>query len=146
MDPGTFDSDRILRLKAIGINRVSVGIQSFDEATLKSCGRAHSADDAVRAIDALKNAGMENFSIDLISSLPGMDLHKWSNTLITACNFKPPHLSVYDLQIEERTAFGRWYTPGINTMQPQNYSRITSCICISRRVSASYGEDFGGYV
>lgn len=56
---------------------------------------------------------MENYSIDLISSLPTMGLKEWSDTLRMAGSFRPPHISVYDLQVEERTAFGRWYSPGM---------------------------------
>eukprot|EP01035_Chromulina_nebulosa_P055342 gene55342-75841_t len=111
MDPGTFDEARVLELKNIGINRVSMGVQSFDDTILKACGRAHSSEQVIAAITALASAGMENFSIDLISSLPKMGLKEWSETLHMACSFRPPHISIYDLQVEERTAFGRWYSP-----------------------------------
>lgn len=60
---------------------------------------------------------MDNYSIDLISSLPTMGLEKWLKTLHTAGGFRPPHISVYDLQVEERTAFGRWYSPGALHLQ-----------------------------
>jgi len=112
MDPGTFDTLRLLKLKKMGINRISMGVQSFNDSILKSCGRAHSVDDVFAALKCLEEAKIDSYSIDLISSLPGMDLELWSDTLHKAGGLGPPHLSVYDLQIEEKTAFGRWYSPG----------------------------------
>mmetsp|Transcript_23492 Transcript_23492/g.32150 ORF Transcript_23492/g.32150 Transcript_23492/m.32150 type:complete len:323 (+) Transcript_23492:172-1140(+) len=113
MDPGTFDTLRLMKLRDMGINRISMGVQSFNDTILKSCGRAHSANDVFAALQCLNEAHIDSYSIDLISSLPGMDLELWSNTLHMAGSLGPPHLSVYDLQIEEKTAFGRWYSPGV---------------------------------
>lgn len=112
MDPGTFTLDRLHRLHGVGINRVSMGVQSFDDQLLKACGRAHSVADINAALDALHRSPIDNFSIDLISSLPHMTVETWANTLKQAAASSCTHVSVYDLQIEENTAFGRWYTPG----------------------------------
>lgn len=121
MDPGTFDMARLANLKSRGINRVSIGVQSFDDEMLKACGRAHNSLDVYNAMESFAKVGLENYSIDLISSLPGMTMEKWSETLRQACTFKPPHISVYDLQIEDKTAFGRWFKPGLPESFHLNY-------------------------
>lgn len=113
MDPGTFDLTKIKQLKDLGINRISLGVQSFDNEILASCGRAHRTSDTERAISDLIGAGIDNYSIDLISSLPNLSLSKWKETLKRVQDSGCTHVSVYDLQIEDNTAFGRWYTPGV---------------------------------
>lgn len=112
MDPGTFTSGRLTLLQQVGVNRVSMGVQSFNDELLKKCGRAHNLQEVYNAIDALHKSGLKNFSIDLISSLPFLTLDLWKDTLSCAVKAGTPHISIYDLQVEERTAFGRWYTPG----------------------------------
>ncbi len=112
MDPGTFDYDRLSVLRDHGINRISMGVQSFDNAMLKHCGRPHTVEDTYRALDDLHRANWENFSIDLISSLPHLTPQLWENTLQQAIKADSAHISVYDLQVEPKTAFAKWYTPG----------------------------------
>jgi coproporphyrinogen III oxidase-like Fe-S oxidoreductase len=113
MDPGTFDLKKLKEYMSIGINRVSLGIQSFDDGLLEKCGRAHRTMDSMNAIASMHRAGLENFSIDLISSLPHLTIDTWTKTLREAVASGCHHVSVYDLQIEDKTAFGRWYSPGI---------------------------------
>lgn len=104
MDPGTFSLDKARALKVLGINRVSLGVQSFDDEILELLGRTHRKRDIWEALSILETAfGMDlNYSIDLISGLPGLSLATWVETLETAVNLKPrpAHLSIYDLQIE----------------------------------------------
>jgi putative oxygen-independent coproporphyrinogen III oxidase len=113
MDPGTFDLQKLLDLKHTGINRISLGIQSFDADVLKKCGRAHTASDSQSALKLATDVFPRSVSVDLISSLPGLDNKLWEKTLETAVKSGASHISVYDLQVEERTAFGRWYEPGV---------------------------------
>ena len=112
MDPGTFDQAKLEGYLRAGVNRVSMGVQSFDQKVLESCGRAHSAADVERAISDMHAANVDNFSLDLISSLPGVTAELWRETLRKAVSSGCSHVSVYDLQIEEKTAFGRWFSPG----------------------------------
>lgn len=112
MDPGTFTPAQIDGYVALGINRVSLGVQAFREDFLKACGRTHTPADIDRAIAMLHQAGVENYSIDLISGLPHQTLEHWQETLERAIALAPPHISVYDLTIESGTAFHRWYQPG----------------------------------
>jgi len=116
MDPGTFTAATLLELEDAGVTRLSLGIQSFDDTILRACGRAHTAADAWRAIDTIHASPTrfkDNFSIDLISSLPHLTLPLWEDTLRHAVRTGCSHVSVYDLQVEDKTAFGRWYAPGV---------------------------------
>jgi len=114
MDPGTFTKEHLLSLKQIGINRISLGVQSFDDSILEGIGRVHRNNDIVEALthiqDVFGDTGA-NYSLDLISGLPGLTLDRWEETLKSALALKPApnHLSIYDLQIEEGTTFGKWY-------------------------------------
>ena len=111
VDPGTFDLEYLRRIKMCGVNRLSMGVQSFDLSALKSSGRAHSPEDIAASVNIIRESNIENFSMDLISSLPGMTMKLWKETLFTASNVGSTHISVYDLQVEDKTAFGRWYSP-----------------------------------
>lgn len=122
MDPGTFDYDRILRLRTFGINRLSIGVQSFREDMLKVCGRVHTVSDVSQALNDLSRAQWDNFSIDLISSLPHHTMNSWRETLQSAIQSNCPHISVYDLQVEDKTAFSKWYSPGVFPLPAEELS------------------------
>uniref|UniRef100_A0A0G4F281 Radical S-adenosyl methionine domain-containing protein 1, mitochondrial n=1 Tax=Chromera velia CCMP2878 TaxID=1169474 RepID=A0A0G4F281_9ALVE len=109
MDPGTFDRSKLSAYLSAGINRVSLGIQSFDSEVLRKAGRAHSVEDGCRALETLRKAGVENFSLDLISGLPGLTMEVWRDTLKKTVEANPAHVSVYDLQVEpdDGSIFGR---------------------------------------
>ena len=110
IDPGTFDKSKLQSWLELGINRFSLGIQSFDDAILEKAGRAHRREDIHSALEILQQVGPDiNYSIDLISGLPYLSLDTWSSTLDLASKSGASHISIYDLQIEEKTAFGRWY-------------------------------------
>ena len=109
MDPGTFSREYLSNLVSIGFNRVSLGVQSFDDSILESIGRVHRSVDVYSTIEILKEEGIRNFSIDLISGLPGLTQVKWIETLDIATSLNPSHISCYDLQIEETTAFYKWF-------------------------------------
>lgn len=114
MDPGTFNLDQLQFLKNLGINRISLGVQSFNDTILEGIGRVHRERDIMDALSMIRAVYGEeaNMSIDLISGLPGLTTEIWKDTLerVLDLNPIPKHLSVYDLQIEEGTVFGRWYT------------------------------------
>lgn len=122
MDPGTFDDVKVQQLKSLGVNRLSLGIQSFDDNILKKCGRAHTTHDVANAIRYLDKVGFDNFSIDLISSLPYLSYELWLETLQKGVNTGCSHISVYDLQVEDGTAFGRWYTNGVFPLPTEKIS------------------------
>lgn len=115
-DPGTFDASTLRSYKALGISRVSIGVQAFDDELLSVCGRAHDVTDAYRAIDAIHAADMTSWSLDLMSGLPGLTMKKWESSLNIALDTEAPHISTYDLQIEDGTPFARRYSPGVSPL------------------------------
>ncbi|XP_074306113.1 uncharacterized protein LOC141641346 [Silene latifolia] len=112
MDPGTFDAEKLRGLTGLGVNRVSLGVQAFQEELLKACGRAHGIAEVYEAIDIVKSCGVVNWSMDLISSLPHQTTKMWDETLQLTVGAEPKHVSVYDLQVEKDTKFDVLYTPG----------------------------------
>ncbi|XP_050377812.1 uncharacterized protein LOC126795042 [Argentina anserina] len=112
MDPGTFDGEKMKGMMELGVNRVSLGVQAFQDELLKSCGRAHGIKEVYEAIEVVGSCGVENWSMDLISSLPHQTPEMWEESLRLTIEARPPHVSVYDLQVEQGTKFGRLYTPG----------------------------------
>jgi oxygen-independent coproporphyrinogen-3 oxidase len=111
-NPGTVDQKNFFGYRAAGVNRISVGVQSFEPRLLKFLGRAHSADDARRALQIVKKAGFENFSFDLIYANPGQTLAELEADLDAALEFQSPHLSAYNLTFEEGTPFHHEYRAG----------------------------------
>ncbi len=112
IDPGTFDRDRLLGYLAAGVNRFSLGVQTFDEELLKICGRSHTLSDVMQAVEIIQQLGIKNFSLDLISGLPQQTLQHCQTSLQKAIAIAPQHLSCYDLVLEPVTAFGKQYQPG----------------------------------
>lgn len=109
MDPGTFDEEKLRAFLAHGVNRVSLGVQSFDDEVLRSAGRSHDARAVEEAIEMLRASGAPRWSADLISGLPGVDAKTWRESLERVIEAGADHVSVYDLQVEKGTAFYRWY-------------------------------------
>lgn len=107
MDPGTFSYGQLQTLLKLGLNRVSLGVQAFQDHLLQRCGRSHRRSDILASIDMLNQLGVENFSIDLISGLPGQTAQDWEHSLAQAIAVNPMHLSCYDMVLEPITVFGR---------------------------------------
>lgn len=112
IDPGTFDLAQLKGYRSLGVNRFSLGVQAFQDELLAACGRTHRVVDVRQAIADLERAGVENFSLDLISGLPGQTREHWQASLAQAIACGPTHLSTYDLTLEAGTVFGRRYQPG----------------------------------
>ena len=102
-NPGTVDQAHFTALRALGVNRLSMGVQSFDEAELKWLGRIHSAGEAEQAFDAARAAGFTNINLDFIFGLPGQAPGAWARTLERAVGLGPEHLSLYSLTVEAGT-------------------------------------------
>ena len=108
-NPGTVDSGKLAAFRAAGINRLSIGVQSFDDRLLAALGRIHSAHESRNTIAAAHAAGFAAIGIDLICALPGQNLAQWSQELHTAASLAPQHISVYGLTIEENTPFAQQF-------------------------------------
>ncbi len=104
-NPGTVDFEKFAGFYQAGINRLSMGIQSFDNEKLKSLGRIHSSEEACLAIEAAKKAGFNNFNLDLMFALPQQSLQQAIDDVEQALQFEPPHLSHYQLTVEPNTPF-----------------------------------------
>ena len=108
-------------MKNLGINRLNIGIQSFDDKILQLLGRRHSAKDAIAAIEAAREAGFNNMGIDLIYGVHGVSIKSWENTLQKAVSFAPEHISCYQLSLGENTPLYKkyssegWHLPDENT-------------------------------
>jgi oxygen-independent coproporphyrinogen-3 oxidase len=115
-------SPSILRqLVTLGVNRLSIGIQSFDDAVLKYFNRAHNSAESLKCISEARAAGFENISIDLIYGIPGQDSDAWLKNIRKATALEPEHISAYALTIEEKTVFGRKYAKGQLTPLPEEH-------------------------
>jgi putative oxygen-independent coproporphyrinogen III oxidase len=117
IDPGTFDRSKLEGYRDLGVNRFSLGVQAFQDPLLHGTGRAHTLADVYTAIDHLHQAQIPNWSLDLISGLPGQSIADWDWSLQEAIGAQPTHLSLYDLVLEPQTVFGKRYSEGRN--QPQ---------------------------
>jgi oxygen-independent coproporphyrinogen-3 oxidase len=104
-NPELLTLEKLRSFRALGINRLSIGAQSFDNHLLTLLGRTHKADETLKALDNAVRAGFENISIDLMYDLPEQTLTHWENTLAIAQSLPITHLSLYNLQIEEGTVF-----------------------------------------
>jgi len=112
VDPGTFDQEKLQGFVDLGINRVSLGVQAFQDHLLKLAGRSHTVEEVFTAINIIEKIGIQNWSLDLISGLPEQQLKDWESSLKTLIKINPNHVSIYDLIVEDKTPFSRYYTPG----------------------------------
>jgi len=103
VNPGTADAEKFRQYLAAGVNRVSIGAQSFDAGTLAFLGRIHGAEDIVRCAAEARTAGFVDINLDLIFGIPGQGFDIWESDLISAVALDPEHLSFYGLQIEDGT-------------------------------------------
>jgi len=110
-NPGTFEQKKFTDFFAAGINRLSIGIQSFSASHLIALGRIHDRDEALRALTMAQQAGFNNINIDLMHGLPQQDLKQACDDIATALSFSPTHISWYQLTIEPNTAFYRQPPP-----------------------------------
>ncbi|NHZ40618.1 radical SAM family heme chaperone HemW [Massilia aquatica] len=110
-NPGTFEAEKFKSFRASGINRLSIGIQSFNGKHLKALGRIHDDNEARRAVE-IAHANFDNFNLDLMYALPTQTLEEARLDLETALSFAPPHLSLYHLTMEPNTLFAK-YPPAL---------------------------------
>lgn len=109
VNPGTVTESKAKLYKQIGINRVSIGMQSSDDEMLKKLGRIHNKKQFHECYDRLRKTGIGNLNVDVMSGLPGLTLEKYEETLKMVCELGPEHISAYSLIIEENTPFFELY-------------------------------------
>lgn len=106
-NPGTFEKDRFRAFRGAGVTRLSVGVQSFDDANLKAIGRVHDRAQALAAVEEARDA-FDTFNLDLMYALPGQTMAALEQDVRTALALSPPHLSIYHLTIEPNTYFAKF--------------------------------------
>ena len=104
-NPGTIEADKFAGFNDAGVNRISIGVQSFNDEFLKTLGRIHNSEQALRAIQTARNAGFKNLNIDLMYALPNQSIEQAMSDLSQAISLQPEHLSWYQLTLEPNTAF-----------------------------------------
>ena len=107
-NPGTFEVDRFFEYRNIGINRLSIGVQSFNDEQLKFLGRIHSGKEAQDAIVKAQNVGFDNLNIDLMYGLKGQSIEECMNDVTSAISLNPSHISFYQLTLEPNTLFSKF--------------------------------------
>ena len=144
MDPASFDQARLQGYLAAGINRVSLGGQSFDDAVLATLGRRHRRADLLEAAGWLRQAhrhgALRSWSLDLLQALPGQDLDRWRQQLQQAIALEPPHLSVYDLIVEPGTVFARREQRGQLELPPEDLAADLMLCTQQTLAAAGYGH------
>ena len=111
-NPGTLNFEKLKGYKSAGINRISLGIQSFNDDELFQIGRIHDTKTALKTVELCRKAEFENLNLDLIFSLPNQKLETWESNLKKAISLSPEHLSIYGLQLEEGTDFFERFNAG----------------------------------
>lgn len=111
-NPDDLTLEKLISLNKAGINRLSIGIQSFSDARLAYLNRAHDASASIDSVARAREAGFKNLSIDLIYAIPGLDTQSWEQEIDQAIALEPEHISAYSLTIEKKTTFGNWNARG----------------------------------
>lgn len=106
-NPASADVKKLAAYKKSGLNRLSIGVQSFDRTVLKTLGRVHSPEEAAASVDKARKAGIRNISLDLMFGIPGQNFTSWMHTVEKAISLKPKHLSLYSLEFMTGTLFDK---------------------------------------
>ena len=106
-NPATLDEEKLESYLDMGINRLSIGVQSFENSVLSTLGRIHDKNEAFQAIQMAKKAGFENINIDIMFGIPGQTMKMWKDTVRQCIFLEPQHISLYSLQVEEGTELHR---------------------------------------
>jgi oxygen-independent coproporphyrinogen III oxidase len=137
INPGTVEKEYMKRIRELGINRISVGMQSALDPELKTLGRIHNFEQFCEIVNWMQAAGFDNYSFDLIYGIPGQSLRSWEYSLRKSLEFKPPHLSLYSLTIEEGTPFAKMVQEG--TIQPPDDDRLADMVELAMDLLEKHG-------
>ncbi|WP_173916091.1 radical SAM family heme chaperone HemW [Halobacillus sp. Marseille-Q1614] len=135
-NPGDLDKEKVKLLKDYGVNRISLGVQVFDDKMLEKIGRVHRVKDVYTNVDRLLNEGLTNISIDLMYALPGQTVSDFEKTIEEALQFNLPHYSSYSLQIEPKTVFYNRYKKG-KLVKPPEDDEAEMYELLQRKLSAA---------
>lgn len=139
-NPESFTPELAADWKATGVNRVSLGAQTFDSDALRWMGRMHGPDGPARAFEAARCAGIANVSVDLIFALPGRLGRNWDADLTHVLKLAPQHVSLYGLTAEAGTPLGRWVAEGREHMADEDAYAAEYLLAVERLSDAGYGH------
>lgn len=139
-NPGTTDKEKLKAMRDGGVNRISFGVQSFNNHLLHDIGRIHNTDDVYRSLENARAVGFENMSIDLMFGLPKQTLEVLSETLDRALELDLPHYSIYSLKVEENTLFHRLYQRNQLPLPSEDDELMMYQIIMDRLRSAGYHQ------
>ena len=139
-NPGIEDWGQFALLHSLGVNRLSMGVQSFQAEELAFLGRIHDADDALRAFDAAVKAGFANINLDFMFGLPRQSVEAWNDTVDKALALAPRHLSLYSLIVEPETPLAHWVETGQTPAPDDDVASELYEIAISRLGAAGYDQ------
>lgn len=140
MNPATVSLEKAALLRKHGVNRVSMGVQSWDPGVLETLGRVHNADQARRSYEILREAGFTNLNLDLMFAVPGQSLEVWRGSLERTIALGPEHISAYNLTYEEDTEFFKRFATGEFTQDADEDAEFFE---LTQRTLAAAG--YGGY-
>jgi oxygen-independent coproporphyrinogen-3 oxidase len=139
-NPGTVDGEKLAAMRAGGVNRLSFGVQSFDNGLLRRIGRIHDTDDVYRSLEDARRAGFRNISIDLMFGLPKQTLATLDATLDAALALGLPHCSIYSLKVEENTLFYTLYRNNQLPLPDEDEEAEMYRLIIRRLTEAGYKQ------
>lgn len=122
-NPGTLDKEKLKLLKSMGVNRLSIGLQAYDDSLLKSIGRIHNVDEFLKNYELARSIGFENINIDLMFALPNQTSEIWKESLIKVAKLNPEHISAYSLILEEDTKFYDFNNKGTLKLPEEDVER-----------------------
>ncbi|MGE5629114.1 MAG: radical SAM family heme chaperone HemW [Solirubrobacterales bacterium] len=122
-NPGTFSFEKLEFLRAMGANRLSIGLQASQNHILKTLGRIHSFEEFLEGFKMARKAGFQNINVDLMFGIPGQTMSQWKETLRLVVELEPEHISAYSLIIEEGTVFFKEYNEGNLLIPEENLER-----------------------
>ncbi|MFA5028536.1 MAG: radical SAM family heme chaperone HemW [Candidatus Methylomirabilota bacterium] len=137
-NPGTLTDESLAGFRRLGVNRLSLGVQSFQDPLLGALGRIHDRAEAIRAVELARAAGFTDLSLDLIYAIPGQTMAQWEADLRTAIGLAPEHLSAYSLTIEQRTPLGRMVAAGATRPAPPEIEAAMLERTMERLAAAGY--------
>jgi len=122
-NPGTLDEEKLRTYIHFGVNRLSIGLQAWQDHILKQLGRIHKQAQFLQSYELARKAGFENVNVDLMFGLPGQRFSDWKETLFEVVRLHPEHISAYGLTIEDDTLFGKWYRKGLLALPSEEEER-----------------------
>ena len=140
MNPATVTPATLAGYRALGVNRASFGVQTFDDRELKLLARGHDANDARQTFRLLRDAGFENISFDLIAGLPGQTLSGWKRNLDEAISMRPEHISLYLLEVHEGTPLAEQLKSGRRARPDEQLAAEMYELMLDRLAAAGYAQ------